>query len=297
MAAEGIIFNIQSFSVQDGPGIRTTVFFKGCNLRCAWCHNPESWKFEPQIQFYPEKCIGCGNCFSVCPNGVHVAAEEHILRRENCTACGRCADECYAGALALTGRRMTAEELFRRIQVDQPYYQKSGGGVTFSGGECMMQPDFLAELLHLCREAGIQTAVDTAGHCPWEKLERMLSDADLFLYDLKAYSPALHKKLTGVENGQILSNFEKLLEYGARVIVRIPCIPGANWEEIPQLADYLTGKPVELVELLAYHKLGEGKRKALDMAIESFTVPSKADMQEMTDLFESKGIPVRCSGV
>ena len=288
----GTIFNIQPFSVYDGPGIRTTVFLKGCNLRCAWCHNPESWQSKPQLQLLEEKCVGCGACFKTCPQGVHYLEDGvHKLERDRCTGCGLCADSCFAGALVLTGKQVTTDEVMQRLTEDALYFKNSGGGVTFSGGEAMLQIDFLEELLQKCKEAGIHTAVDTAGHFPFDRYEQILPYTDLFLYDIKAYEAATHRELTGVDNGRILENLPKLLEHGARVIVRIPCIPGGNWEDMEQIAEYLRGMPVEQVELLAYHRLGEGKRKALGMELKTFVSPSAAEMEALLAMFLEKGIP------
>ena len=288
----GTVFNIQPFSVYDGPGIRTTVFLKGCNLRCAWCHNPESWQRKPQLQFLAEKCIGCGGCFSACPQGVHVLQNGvHLIDREKCIGCGKCADSCFAGALVITGREMTVDQVMSRIQDDALYFQNSGGGVTFSGGECMIQLDFLEELLQRCKQLGIHTAVDTAGHFPFDRYERILPYTDLFLYDIKAFSTETHRELTGVDNHQVLRNLPLLLENNARVIVRIPCIPEGNWHEMPQIVAYLKSLPVEQVELLAYHRLGEGKRQSLGMELRTFPAPTHNQMEQLLQLFTEQGIP------
>ena len=288
----GTIFNIQPFSVYDGPGIRTTVFLKGCNLRCLWCHNPESWKIVPQLQFQEEKCVGCGNCFKICPKGAHqLNSSGHVIDRNLCVGCGLCAQSCYAGALVLTGKKVTTDEVMARLLEDASYFKNSGGGVTFSGGEAMMQLKFLKELLIKCKEAGIHTAVDTAGHFPFEQYQEILPYTDLFLYDIKAYDPETHRRLTGVDNYYILENLPLLLQNGAEVIVRIPCIPDGNWQDMEQIARYLEKLPLKQVELLAYHRLGEGKRKSLGMEMETFPAPSVKEMEALLETFKSKGIP------
>lgn len=308
----GTIFNVQPFSVYDGPGIRTTVFFKGCNLRCVWCHNPESYTYEPQIQFQPEKCIGCGACFAVCPRKAHVLDDSgaHRIDRRSCTGCGVCAGECFAGALALTGRNVTAGELFSMLEQDRDYFARSGGGVTFSGGECMTQPEFLKALLTLCKEAGIHTAVDTAGCVPSERFKEILPLADLFLYDVKAARSETHRRLTGVGNEQILDNLRMLSDRGARIIVRIPYVPGeegaqgaqstgnapdGNAHEMMEIAEILKPLRLEAVEFMAYHRLGEGKRASLDMELKRFAVPAPETVAEVCAKFCEMGIPARYS--
>lgn len=287
--SSGTVFNIQPFSIQDGPGIRTTVFLLGCNLRCKWCHNPESWELEPVLEFSPEKCIGCGACFALCPAHFLNGEGVHEIDRERCNVCGKCADSCYAGALAITGQEMSAERLLRRIAEDRPYYQDSGGGVTFSGGECMLQIDFLERVLMGCREIGVHTAVDTAGHLPYEWFQRVLPYTDLFLYDLKAAAEEVHRDLTGVGSGRIWDNLARLLSDGAEVIVRVPCIPGANWEELPLIAQRLSALPVKRVELCPYHRLGEGKFAMLGLEGERYTVPTNEEMESLLPLFEKEG--------
>lgn len=269
------IFDIQRSSFVDGPGIRTTVFFKGCNLRCRWCHNPESRQSAPQLLFYRDKCTGCGTCRRVCP---------HEL--QSCTLCGACALHCPADARQLCGRLYTVEEVVDEVVKDTAFYRNSGGGVTFSGGECLLQTDFLVEALTRCRAAGIHTAVDTAGCVPWEVFERVRPLTDLFLYDVKAYTESLHRDGTGVSNRLILENLQKLSGRAA-IWVRVPVIGGFNdrLEEMQAIADFLRPLAVERVELLPYHAMGKHKYAAMGATAESFTVPSDEQMAAFRALF------------
>lgn len=278
----GTLFNIQKFSVQDGPGLRTTVFFKGCNLRCRWCHNPESWDPNPQLLKCSEKCTGCGVCLQVCT-------------REHCILCGDCAETCIAGARSVCGREYTVEEVLAQILKDRVFYEKSGGGVTCSGGECMLQPDFLAALLAACRREGISTAVDTAGCVSFARFEKVLPYTDLFLYDIKCISPELHREYTGADNARILENYRRLLALGKRVWVRIPVIPGFNDppEEMAKLRAFLAQYRPEKVELLAYHDLGRSKHEAAGYgpAWESRT-PTQTEMEQLKAFFQEEGLCV-----
>lgn len=271
------IFDIERGSTVDGPGIRTTVFFKGCNLRCRWCHNPESQAFGPQLMFYRNKCTGCGKCREVCPY--------HL---ENCVLCGKCELFCPHDARMLCGRKYTVEEVLKQVASDKAFYDNSGGGVTFSGGECMLQLDFLTETAKKCQEAGIHTAVDTAGNVPWESFERIMPYTDIFLYDMKCFSEELHRENTGVSNRLILENLKKL-SGRAEIVVRIPIIPSVNdgEEELAKMADFLRALDVPpVVELLPYHRLGEGKCDALGMKCTEYPVPDKKKMQEYREVFD-----------
>ena len=274
---KAMIFDIQRNSYVDGPGIRTTVFFKGCNLRCKWCHNPESQSFEKQMMFYKDKCTGCGKCSEVCPN--------HL---QSCDFCGKCELYCPAEARKICGREYTSDEVLAEVTKDKAFYDNSGGGVTFSGGECMLQLDFLCEILKKCKAAGIHTAVDTAGNVPWKSFEKILPFTDLFLYDIKAFGAELHRKGTGVSNELILENL-KNLSGRADIIVRIPVIGGYNDndEEIRQIADFLKQIKIIKAELLPYHAMGEHKYTALGRNTESFNVPNKNFMNRSQQLFLS----------
>ena len=267
------IFDIQRNSYVDGPGIRTTVFFKRCNLRCAWCHNPESQSREPQMMFYRNNCTGCGKCKEVCPN--------HLKK---CDFCGRCELFCPHDARKICGREYTVDEVFSRVVKDKSLYENSGGGVTFSGGECMLQIDFLTEILKACKENGIHTAVDTAGHVPYERFEKILSYTDLFLYDIKCFYSEKHKKYTGVGNELILENLKRLLESDKPVWIRIPIIPTVNdsEEELQNIKRYIDscGKPKK-IELLPYHTMGTHKYAALGMNVQTFAVPTSEKTERL----------------
>lgn len=276
----GTVFNIQKFSVQDGPGLRTTVFFKGCNLRCRWCHNPESWSPSPQLLKFRDKCTGCGVCRQVCG-------------REACILCGDCAETCIAGARSLCGREYTVEEVLDQVCADRAFYEKSGGGITCSGGECLLQPAFLGALLKACKEERIHTAVDTAGCVPYDRLAQILPDTDLFLFDIKCITSQLHREFTGVDNALILENYRRLLTAGARVWVRIPVVPGFNddRQEMKKLRAFLAEYRPEKVELLAYHSLGVSKQAALGLEHPWQTdTPSDAHMAQLRAFFKEEGL-------
>ena len=286
MSYSAIIFDIQRGSYVDGPGIRTTVFMKGCNLKCAWCHNPESQRTMPERMFYKSKCVSCGKCTTVCPNGALSFDKDPHLDPDKCTLCGKCALWCPADAISICGKETDTESVFREVRKDKAFYDTSGGGVTVSGGECMLYPDFVAELLSMCRKDGISTAVDTAGNVPFESLEKVIPFADMFLYDIKCASPETHRKFVGTDNTRILDNYKKLISLGKRIIVRVPMIPdcNANDEEFPKIAALLHEYRPEKVELLPYHALGENKYRALGREPEIFTAPSKEDMERFREM-------------
>ena len=268
---KAIFFDIQRNSFVDGPGIRPTVFFKGCNLRCAWCHNPESQSAKPQMRFYKDKCTGCGKCKSVCPY--------HL---EQCELCGKCTLYCPVDARKVCGKEHTVDEVLKEVLKDKAFYETSGGGVTFSGGECMLQIDFLAEILKKCKENGIHTAVDTAGHIPFESFEKILPYTDLFLYDIKIFDSQKHKQYVGVGNELILENLKKLFERKAKLWIRIPIIPDVNdsIEEIQKIKDFLkTNGTPEKIELLPYHAMGENKYRAIGKEPQIFKTPDAENLK------------------
>ena len=274
----GMVFDIAHSSFVDGPGLRTTVFFKGCNLRCDWCHNPESQNHAPCKMFYADKCIGCGACKSVCPSP------------KKCLLCGRCGDVCPTGAVSVCGKWRSVRDILSEVLRDRDFYGLDGG-VTFSGGECMLQIDFLETLLKACKERELHTCVDTAGNVPFALFERVLPFTDLFLYDIKAVSPEKHLAWTGADNAQLLSNFKRLYALGVKILVRVPVIPERNgdMEEMRKIAEFLTGYPEVPVELLAYHRLGESKYAGLGLSADghTFTVPDKAYMDKRKRLFKN----------
>lgn len=274
---KAVIFDIQRNSFVDGPGIRTTVFFKGCNLRCAWCHNPEGQRKEPQLLFYKNKCTKCGRCKQECPNSL-----------EACDLCGRCVLSCPSDARQICGREYTVREVMREILKDRVFYEASGGGVTFSGGECMLQIDFLEAVLKECKQNGIHIAVDTAGHVPYDSIARILPYTDLFLYDVKCIDAKKHKRYTGVGNELILENLKKLLQAKAPVWVRIPVVSSVNdtEEEMRKIFQFLqaNGYP-QKVELLAYHAMGAHKYAAIGREADEFGLPSEASMELFKSIF------------
>lgn len=260
---KGTIFSVKRFAVHDGDGIRTTVHFKGCPLRCVWCHNPEGLSIKKQLSFYEHKCVQCGACAAVCD--CHVLKDgTHSINREKCTVCGKCQAVCPKEALAVQGEEITVEELMPRLLEDKIFYDTSGGGVTLSGGECLMQNDFLEELLMALKAAGIHTAVDTSGFAPRSVLARILPYTDIFLYDIKAASSEVHKKCTGQGNEIILDNLRFIDDAGAKTEVRIPLVPGYNDGEIADIAKILLSlKGLSAVRVLPYHNLAGSKYESL----------------------------------
>lgn len=281
----GRVFDVQRFSLHDGPGIRTVVFLKGCPLRCAWCANPESQRADAQIAWFESLCAGCGRCAEACSRGA-LRMEQGRARtdRRLCAACGECAAACARDARRLMGRAVTVDEVMAEVRRDAPFFRRSGGGVTFSGGEPLAQPAFLIECLRRCRRWGYHTVVETCGQARWDDLREAAMVTDLFLYDVKLVEPMRHERFTGVRNESILENLERLLALGAAVTVRVPVIPGANEdrESLAALATFVAGHPlIRGVELLPGHALAAHKYAALDLASPSLERPDPERLAAM----------------
>lgn len=263
------ITNIQRFSLNDGPGIRTTVFFQGCNMHCTWCHNPETISMKPVLLHYANKCIGCGKCLEVCPQGAHKIVDgQHVIDRKLCVRCGKCADTCFANALVMSSREYTVEEVMNEIRQDKLYYDESGGGVTFSGGEATLHGDFLMEVAKRCHEEGISVAVETNMYQPWANLLPVFQQMDLIMCDMKHMECVPHHHWTGVDNQLILNNIGRTSLLGIPMIVRTPLIPGATDDisNVRSIAEYIAKmKNIRCYELLNFNPLGASKRVAMDV--------------------------------
>lgn len=309
----GKFYDMQGFSVHDGPGIRLTLFMKGCPLHCLWCHSPESQAFPTELNWMAMKCVGiekCGNCLNVCPHDcikpgskkLDLQSNEEVTivdtDRTNCDNCGKCAQACTSKALYMCGTDYTLEEVMQRVKRDVPFFKRSGGGVTVSGGECLCQPEFLLEILKACKAEGIHTAVDTTGFAPWSSIEMVLPYTDIFLYDLKNMDSRLHKLATGVPNELILENAQKIAKAGGKFQIRIPMIPLFNdsKESFEQFGKFICslGEAVEVVQLLPYHKMGTVKWERLQKHNKVFeSVPPKDELVQARKAYlESLGLNV-----
>lgn len=300
MLDQGALFQIQKFSIHDGPGIRTTVFFKGCPLTCWWCHNPESWKKERELLYYKDRCILCGLCIRDCPTRVLSIDGGDLKKGEGCILCGQCAKVCPKKAHELVGEIYTVAKVMKEIEKDIIFYDESGGGVTFSGGEPFMQPSFLESLLKKCKERGIHTAIDTSGYAPLDVVKKIAPLTDLFLFDLKLGNPEEHKCYTGVNNSLILTNLQYLSQQGSNIILRIPIISGINDDiaTIEELGILLRHYFFASICLLPYHLLGKGKYSSLKRSyrLKGVSSPSKERLEEIKRIFDSFGYLTKIGG-
>ena len=309
-----LIFDIRRYSINDGPGIRITIFMKGCPLRCAWCHNPESQSPEVQKLYTASKCIGAQDCIEVCPNNALTLTPEGIVTdTAACNLCGLCAEACPSKAIEMSGKLYGVEDLMRIIERERVHIEHSNGGVTFSGGEPLMHPDFLIEMLKACGEKGLHRAVDTCGFASTETLLEVAKHTDLFLFDMKLMDPVQHKKWTGVDNRLILKNLKVLAETRANINIRIPFIKNVNTgiEEITRMAEFIAKLPFKnresefatpkqkmLINLLPYHNIANGKYKKLDMFYDSAAMdePTAEDLKSAAEIFGKYGIEVEIGG-
>ncbi len=297
----GLIFNIQKYSIHDGPGIRTTVFFKGCPLNCHWCHNPEGIAPVKEIMISSNKCINCKVCTETCSNNaITIENGVPVLKRLKCKICGKCAEVCPVNAIEIVGREASVTEIMQEIENDRIFYEESGGGVTFSGGEPLAQHNFLSSLLCECKKSGIHTVLDTSGCTDWRNLKKLADKVDLFLYDIKLIDNIRHKKFTGRDNKKILYNLRMLSRLNAKIIVRIPVIPGINddCKNIKEIGKFLAEVSIQEINLLPYHKIGGGKYKKLgiDNRMPEVDPPSDDKMKEIASLINIFGLKVKIGG-
>jgi pyruvate formate lyase activating enzyme len=295
----GLVFDFKHFAVHDGPGIRTTVFLKGCSLKCQWCHSPESQSTNPEIMVHPEKCIGCGSCVEVCPENAVISPG--IIDAKVCNLCGKCIEACYPGALELIGKNIQVTEILDEINKDRLLYKTSGGGVTLSGGEPAQQSKFTYKLLKALKENGYHSVLDTCGYTTWDNLKKILKYVDLVFFDLKHMNPIKHKKFTGVSNELILSNLKQIVGLGKSTRIRIPLIPGFNdsEEHLRCLSKFLRELPVETVDILPYHKMGVSKYDSLDREykLKDIKLHKKEQLMEIKNLISCYGLNVSVAGV
>jgi len=295
-AIRALIFDIQRFSLHDGPGIRTTIFFKGCPLACCWCQNPESHKPSPELIFYKDSCIGCFQCREVCPDN---AILDHPLARidyPKCSVCGKCVSACNTDSLRMVGRKWNADDLLTEILKDKDYFEESGGGITLSGGEPLLQSYFLKTFLPMVKEKGIHINLETSGMVAWNRVEEIIPWLDLVFYDIKHMDSEIHKKHTGCENHMILDNFTRLSKRFSNLQARMPVVPGINdtpWN-VRSLAAFLKENHRDSIHLLAYHNMGEAKLERIDTRQQPMNLKSlKAeDLLNVKDLFEKEKIHV-----
>lgn len=298
---EGTIFNVQRYSIHDGPGIRTTVFLKGCPLSCWWCHNPESQSVDKEIMYIENRCVHCGTCFKNCnEEAIDFTSMKPLIDDKKCTLCGECIRVCPTNALELVGKTITVRNLMKEIEKDLIFYDQSGGGVTFSGGEPLLQFEFLDSLLEACKKADIHTTVDTSGYTSWERLEVIASKTDLFLYDIKIMDDTKHKKYIGVSNDIILQNLKKLSKNGNRIFARLPIIPGINDDDdnINRTGKFLSNLRIEQVNILPYHSIAMDKYARLRKSykLSGLNEPDANEIKEIASKLKDFNLNVKIGG-
>lgn len=293
--------NIQKYSIHDGPGIRTTVFLKGCPLNCWWCHNPESQKVSPEIMFFKERCTLCGSCIKRCTQkAIEFVDGYPTVDESKCTLCGKCCDFCPNNARELVGSNLTVKELMKEIIKDEAFYDESNGGVTFSGGEPLMHADYLNNVLKVCKTKGIHTTIDTSGYAAWEQFEKIVDNVDLFLFDIKHMDNEKHLKYTGVGNVLIFENLMKLSQRGNNIYIRMPIIAGINDddENIELSVKFLSKLNIIHVNLLPYHKMGMDKYRRInrEYKLSGLETPSDEVISKIADKFKKAGIKIKIGG-